>query len=223
MPLHPKLRTVVRSSSLPIYRNVLDEITVDSQPLDYPDTSCKSMIAGTGDSTTLAKNIKHWLNGRQNRYHKSELTFAKTSGTIYKISPNFTKTDSAEPMPETRLFQKIITFFDLEILKDLVFLNIIFGMISVYFVECNFSVLTPVILKEFNFEKYQVATYMSVVGATDVMVRFSIPFVANKIKWNNRIYFMLGTVFTTIGRIGKKQLSHNILIFYSCNFFSSNS
>ncbi|KAF2893807.1 hypothetical protein ILUMI_12367 [Ignelater luminosus] len=99
------------------------------------------------------------------------------------------------------LWQKIVIFFDLDLLKDSIYLNIMLGITIANFAELNFSILTPFVLKEFNFEKYQIATFMSLLGATDILVRFFIPFLADKIGWSNRTFFLAGVLGMAFGRI----------------------
>lgn len=101
------------------------------------------------------------------------------------------------------IWQKIVIFFDLDLLKDTVYLNIMLGITIANFAELNFSILTPFVLKEFNFEKYQIATFMSLLGATDILVRFFIPFLADKIGWSNRTFFLFGVLGMAFGRVSK--------------------
>lgn len=101
------------------------------------------------------------------------------------------------------LLQKIIIFFDLNLLKDPIYLNLMLGITLANFAEINFSILTPFVLKEFHFEKYQIATFMSLLGATDIAVRFFIPFIAGKIGWENKTFFLIGVLMMAFGRISK--------------------
>lgn len=62
------------------------------------------------------------------------------------------------------LWQKISIFFDLDLLKDLTFINIMVGVTIANFAELNFSVLTPFVLDEFGLEHNQIAFCMSLLG-----------------------------------------------------------
>ncbi|CAH1992404.1 unnamed protein product [Acanthoscelides obtectus] len=99
------------------------------------------------------------------------------------------------------IWRKISIFFDFELFKDSVYVNIMLGMTIANFVEINFSILTPIILTEFNFPKYEIATFMSLLGITDIVFRFSIPFIADKIGWSNRTFFVIGVMSMALGRI----------------------
>lgn len=100
-------------------------------------------------------------------------------------------------------WKKIVIFFDFGLLKDLVFVNLMVGITIANFAELNFSIMTPIIMAEFNFQKYEIATFMSLLGATDIIVRFIIPFIADQIGWSNRIFFLIGVMSMAIGRVSK--------------------
>nr|CAH7753375.1 unnamed protein product [Callosobruchus chinensis] len=99
------------------------------------------------------------------------------------------------------IWRKISIFFDFELFKDMVYVNIVLGMTIANFAEINFSILTPIILAEFSFAKYEIASFMSLLGLTDVVLRFTIPFVADKIGWSNRTFFVVGVMCMALGRI----------------------
>lgn len=98
------------------------------------------------------------------------------------------------------LWQKIVIFFDLDLLKDITYINIIFGLIIAHFTEMNFSVLTPFVLTDFGLEKPQIALAMSLCGITDIVCRFTIPFVAGMTGLSNRTFYLIGIVNLAIGR-----------------------
>lgn len=214
MPLRPK-HSIVRMNSET--HSILDELAIEIS---------KSINGKINDYTSASTEfIKNCLSDKPNESNKPQVPFIKQdsviSDNVFKISSNSPDPKTVDPKPDTRLCKQLITFFDLDILKDLVYLNIIFGMISINFVEWNTTILTTAILKEFKFEKFQVATYMSLLAVTDVTVRFCIPFVAKKLQWNNRIFYLLGAALTTIGRMGKQNLFSHVILDFNCVVFSS--
>lgn len=66
--------------------------------------------------------------------------------------------------PNFTLWEKISVFFDLDLLKDFTFINIMVGVTLANFAELNFSVLTPFVLNEFGLELDQIAFCMSLLG-----------------------------------------------------------
>ncbi|CAG9765433.1 unnamed protein product [Ceutorhynchus assimilis] len=97
--------------------------------------------------------------------------------------------------------EKISIFFGFELFKDPVYVNLMLGITVANFAELNFSILTPMVLKEFNFGEYETASFMSLLAATDIVVRFFIPFIADKIGWDNKTFFLIGVLAMAFGRI----------------------
>ena len=97
----------------------------------------------------------------------------------------------------------MIAFFDLDLLRDATYLNIMIGMTLANFAELNFSILTPFVLNEFGLSGSEIATCMSVLGIADICCRFFIPFVANYTRFENRTFFLIGVVNMAFGRIGE--------------------
>lgn len=109
------------------------------------------------------------------------------------------------------LWQKIVIFFDLDLLKDFTYINIMIGVTIANFAELNFSVLTPFVLADYGLEKPQIALCMSLLGMTDISVRFFIPFIAGFIGWENRTFFLFGVLGMALGRVGR--LLKNFLVY----------
>ncbi|KAJ0179465.1 hypothetical protein K1T71_005177 [Dendrolimus kikuchii] len=99
------------------------------------------------------------------------------------------------------LWQKIALFFDLDLLKDFTFINLMLGITLANFNELNFSILTPFILGDYGQSKPEVAFFMSLLAGVDLCVRFCIPFIAGKIGWDNSSFFLFGVVSMAIGRV----------------------
>lgn len=115
----------------------------------------------------------------------------------------------AEPIEESEisdrenysLMRKIAIFFDLDLLRDPIYVVLMIGLTFANFTEMNFSILTPFIMSDFGYTKPQIALMMSLLGGMDTGVRFLIPFVAEKIGWDNRTLYLIGVVGMALGRI----------------------
>lgn len=101
------------------------------------------------------------------------------------------------------LWQKIFIFFDLDLLKDLSYVNLMVGITIASFAELNYSILTPFVLADYGLSKSETATSMSLLGAMDISVRFFVPFIAGKIGWENKTFFLFGVLGMALGRICK--------------------
>ncbi|XP_062533309.1 uncharacterized protein LOC134202295 [Armigeres subalbatus] len=89
------------------------------------------------------------------------------------------------------LSQKIVTLFDLTLLRDKVYVNMMLGMSIAVFAEINFSLLTPFILNDLGYETEQIASIMSTLAVADLMFRFISPFVGDSLKLTPRIMYMI--------------------------------
>lgn len=97
--------------------------------------------------------------------------------------------------------QKVNKFFDLDLLRNLTFVNLAIGMSVMMFGEMNFSVLTPLILSDFGYSDSQASMAMSLLACMDISVRFLAPLCLEKVKLDNRVLFAFGIVCIAIGRI----------------------
>lgn len=101
------------------------------------------------------------------------------------------------------LWQKIVVSFDLNLLRDFTYVNLMMGVTLGDFAELNFSLLTPFVLGEWDFTKREIATILSVLGGVDVAMRFFTPFIAGKIGWENKTFFLIGIMMMAMGRVCK--------------------
>ncbi|CAG5077915.1 Similar to SLC16A1: Monocarboxylate transporter 1 (Bos taurus), partial [Cotesia congregata] len=118
-----------------------------------------------------------------------------------EVEPIFEMDPSEKKSCLKKFLDSVVVFFDFDLLRDHVFLNIIMGISLANFVEMNFAMLTPFILAEYGLQKPQVATVMSVLGGIDVLARFFVPFVTDIIKLSNRTFFLIGVACMAAGRI----------------------
>ncbi|XP_037028665.1 uncharacterized protein LOC119068909 isoform X2 [Bradysia coprophila] len=114
-------------------------------------------------------------------------------------------------------FQKLCVFFDLDLLKDIRYINLMVGVTIANFAELNYSILTPFVLGEYGFSKQQIATCMSLLGAMDIFTRFFVPFIAGKIGWENKTFFLFGILGMGMGRLCVAHIrSYEAVIAASC-------
>lgn len=111
--------------------------------------------------------------------------------------------------------QKVCMFFDLDLLKDFSYVNLMVGVTIANFAELNYSILTPFVLAEYGFSKQQIATCMSLLGAMDISTRFFVPFIAGKIGWENKTFFLFGVLGMGLGRVCKFILDKPFFLYIS--------
>lgn len=99
------------------------------------------------------------------------------------------------------LWQKLCIFFDLDLLRDWLYINLMVGVTVANFAELNYSILTPFVLADYGLTQEQTAVSMSLLGVMDISVRFCVPFIAGKIGWENKTFFLAGVLGMALGRI----------------------
>lgn len=154
---------------------------------------------------SIARNkLEQYVNDASERMIKCTCEDVKRA---HKLDMEFRKQDEEESegdKPKFTFWQKFVVFFDLDLLKDFTYINIMIGITIANFAELNFSVLTPFVLADYGLEKSQIAICMSLLGLTDISVRFFIPFIAGFIGWQNRTFFLFGVLGMAMGRVGKR-------------------
>lgn len=106
-----------------------------------------------------------------------------------------------------------MNFFDLKLLCDPFFVNILIGMSLAITAELNFSILTPFILADMGLKLSQIATFLSTLSVADIVFRFLAPHIGEYLKKPPRKMYMLTLLFLIITRFCK-YLSN----FYLCKF-----
>lgn len=128
------------------------------------------------------------------------------------LDPTLSDEHDNEVMEEEKVYQNmgcfrsVVVLFDLDLLRDLTYVNLMLGVTIGNFAELNFSLLTPFILADWGFQKTQIATAMSLLAGVDVSMRFLVPFAASKIGWDNRTFFLIGIFSMAMGRVCKSNV-----------------
>lgn len=97
----------------------------------------------------------------------------------------------------------IVRFFDLDLLKDKIYVNIMLGMSLAIFAELNFSILTPFIFSDLQYSTFEIASLMSTLAVADILSRFTSPFIGDYFDQSPRIMYMISLVMLIIVRMGK--------------------
>ncbi|RZC32314.1 monocarboxylate transporter 4-like [Asbolus verrucosus] len=87
------------------------------------------------------------------------------------------------------ILNNITKTFDLDLLKDPVFDNILIGLALATFAELNFSLLIPFILHDFGLDTDQIAAFLSTLGVADIIFRFFGPYIGNYFTKPSRLMY----------------------------------
>ena len=101
------------------------------------------------------------------------------------------------------VLETVARIFDLDLLKDPVFDNILAGLALASFAELNFTLLIPFILHDYDLTTDQIATFLSTLGVADMISRFLSPYVGNYFKKPSRLMFAYSLVILMIIKFSK--------------------
>lgn len=105
------------------------------------------------------------------------------------------------------LWSRFSTFMDLDLLKDPVFLNILFGLSIFYVAELNFKMVVPFFLADLGHSKSETAFCLSMMAASDIVARVVLPPICDRVtRISRRTMFMVAAVFCAVSRSGKLHL-----------------
>ncbi|XP_044254557.1 monocarboxylate transporter 12-like [Tribolium madens] len=104
-----------------------------------------------------------------------------------------------QPAKNQRL-SNIAKFFDLDLLKDPIFVNILIGLAFAVFSELNFTILIPFILNDLGLNNDQIATFLSMAGVADIAFRFLAPYIGDCLKTSPRQMFIFTLIVLIIMR-----------------------
>jgi len=102
-----------------------------------------------------------------------------------------------------RLGRGIVVFFDLGLLTDPGYVNLMVGMSLAICAELNFSLLTPFILAERGFDTKHIAIIMSVIAGLDIVFRFLAPFFSDYYKIEARDMYIIALIMLLSSRMCK--------------------
>lgn len=100
-------------------------------------------------------------------------------------------------------FKWIVQFFDLDLLQDKIYVNIMVGMAISIFAEINFAILTPFILSDLKFDSDSIADILLVMAIADLITRFCCPFVADRFDISIRMSYLISLGLLVITRMCK--------------------
>ncbi|XP_033358059.1 uncharacterized protein LOC117237811 [Bombus vosnesenskii] len=100
----------------------------------------------------------------------------------------------------TRMFKTISEYFDLDLLRDPIYVNMMLGMSIAIFAEINFSQLTPFFLSDMKISNNQIATVMSVIASVDLMFRILAPFIGEWLQQPPRVMYLGSLCLLIISR-----------------------
>lgn len=100
-------------------------------------------------------------------------------------------------------WKRFATLMDVDLLKDPIYLNILFGLSIFYVAEMNFKMITPFFFANLGYSKTDVAFCLSVTAITDIAARVVLPPICDRLEIKKRLIFMVSIIFVAITRSSK--------------------
>lgn len=101
-----------------------------------------------------------------------------------------------------RILRWVVAFYDLDLLRDPIYVNIMLGMSIAIFAEINFSLLTPFILGDRGLLTDEIAITMSVIASVDLIFRSVAPYLGEWLHLTPRPMYTISLIFLIISRTG---------------------
>ncbi|KAH8421274.1 hypothetical protein KR009_012132 [Drosophila setifemur] len=146
-------------------------------------------------------SVSHSIKEEEALGYESDHEIQYTNQLSEKEKQDLEDEQERERRKKLPFYMKVVIFFDLDLLRDITYVNLAVGITLINFVEINFAILTPFILSDLGFKADQIALAMSTLGFFDLVVRFLIPLITAKINLSNRTFFVVGILGMCIGRM----------------------
>ncbi|XP_018573020.1 monocarboxylate transporter 5 [Anoplophora glabripennis] len=133
-----------------------------------------------------------------------------------------THTTPVKQTPKKSTWQKIVVFMDFDLLKDPIYLNLVFGLSIFYVAEQNFKMVTPFFFQDIGYDKSDVALFLSVQALTDILARLILPPICDRLTISKRTLFMTGIFVLGICRSVLAEQTEWTMIMvwlFICGFF----
>lgn len=164
--------------------------------ISHPDIRNKQL-----SEAPLLESRYKWWESQEINLSSSINIFNETENPKHK---NAQEKEIVEEKEKKGYVDNFIQFFDLTLLSDPIFVNIIFGLSIAACVETNFSLLFPIILKDMmQFETADIAKLMSVIGFSDTLFRLVSPFIGEWCNKSPRVMYMVSLLMIIFTRCSK--------------------
>lgn len=120
-------------------------------------------------------------------------------------SVEFVKSQNGLQMaePKTNFWKRFLSLMDVGILKDPIYLNILFGLSIFYVAEMNFKMVTPFFLANLGWSKKETAFCLSMTAISDILARIILPPICDKLDISKRFIFFVSILFVGVTRSSK--------------------
>ncbi|XP_068159109.1 monocarboxylate transporter 9 [Drosophila tropicalis] len=149
--------------------------------------------------------------------------------SFIKMKPTTTELDKQEEdnskqkkAKKQGFWRRFADLLDIAMLKDKMFLNLLFGLSIFYVAEMNFKMVTPFFFANLGYKKADVAFCLSITAITDIAARIVLPPIFDRTTIKKRTVFLVSIIFVAITRsiMAEQTDWTQLMIWLSiCGFF----
>ncbi|KAH8398035.1 hypothetical protein KR222_010872 [Zaprionus bogoriensis] len=176
-----------------------DEFEQNDRELRRVGTATGSILGGHRDS---------FIKMKPTELEKQQTELADEEAKKNAKKPNF--------------WRRFADLLDISMLKDKMFLNLLFGLSIFYVAEMNFKMVTPFFFANLGYSKADVAYCLSITAITDIAARIVLPPIFDRTTIKKRTIFLVSIIFVAITRsIMAEQTEWTQLMLWLsiCGFF----
>lgn len=184
--------------------------------------SCLHIHVDTGD--TDAEDVDYQIIRRVNTH--AGMSGLASAARLPPRSPKRIDTVKSElglemVKPKVSFLQRFTALMDVGLLRDGIYLNILFGLSIFYVAEMNFKMVTPFFMASLGFDKTETAFVLSVSALTDIAARIIVPPIGDRLKLRKRYIFMVSLIFVAISRsiVAHQRTYSEVMIWLSVTGF----
>ncbi|XP_064556685.1 uncharacterized protein LOC135441134 [Drosophila montana] len=119
-------------------------------------------------------------------------------------------------------WRRFADLLDIAMLKDKMFLNLLFGLSIFYVAEMNFKMVTPFFFANLGYSKADVAYCLSITAITDIAARIVLPPLFDRTTIKKRTIFLVSIIFVALTRsiMAEQTEWTQLMVWLSiCGFF----
>uniref|UniRef100_A0A182MC36 Major facilitator superfamily (MFS) profile domain-containing protein n=1 Tax=Anopheles culicifacies TaxID=139723 RepID=A0A182MC36_9DIPT len=220
-PSFPRIASTA-SMSLALRRR-RESVVSQLSTMDFTGSgSCMHIHVDTGDAD--AEDVDYQIIRRVNTH-----VGVSTLGSFARVPSRSSKrmeTVKSElglemVKPKVSFLQRFTALMDVGLLRDGIYLNILFGLSIFYVAEMNFKMVTPFFMASLGFDKSDTAFVLSVSALTDIAARIIVPPIGDRLKLRKRYIFMVSLIFVAITRsiVAHQRTYTDVMIWLSVTGF----
>lgn len=124
---------------------------------------------------------------------------------ILKSNNNVVQEDSTKKVVKKKkgLWKRFVKLMDFDLLMDLRYLNILFGISITYVAEMNFKLVVPFFMANLGYSKSETALALSIMAMADILARVIMPPINDRLSFSRRHTLIAGLVCVSLARSSK--------------------